>query len=125
LHVILRSKHRGVIIDAEITYLLGGRRDFLTTEVHRGAQRVSFVYLCEVLCVPLWLKRRVQTVGWRHPRTSWSAWTAASRRARNSRRNSTTKGDTSDSASMNVWFHKEVIMRIAANGGKVPAELLD
>jgi hypothetical protein len=32
----------------------------LTTEVHRGihrgAQRVSFVYLCEVLCVPLWLK---------------------------------------------------------------------
>jgi Domain of unknown function (DUF3597) len=35
------------------------------------------------------------------------------------------KGDTSDSASMNVWFHKEVIMRIAANGGKVPAELLD
>jgi 3-oxoacyl-ACP reductase-like protein len=35
------------------------------------------------------------------------------------------KGDTGDSAAMNVWLHKEVIERIAANGGKVPAELLD
>src|SRR4030095_2923857 len=40
------------------------KRDFsLTTEehrgLHRGAQRVSFVYLCEVLCVPLWLNKRV------------------------------------------------------------------
>jgi len=34
-------------------------------------------------------------------------------------------GDTSDSAKMNVWLHKEVIKRIAANGGKVPADLLD
>src|SRR5262245_8456705 len=31
------------------------------------------------------------------------------------------KGDTGDSAAMNVWLHKEVIARIAANGGKVPA----
>lgn len=34
-------------------------------------------------------------------------------------------GDTSDSAKMNIWLHKEVIKRIAANGGKVPANLLD
>jgi len=34
-------------------------------------------------------------------------------------------GDTSDSASMNIWLHKEVIKKLAANGGKVPAELLD
>ena len=34
-------------------------------------------------------------------------------------------GDTSDSAKMNIWLHKEVIKRIAANGGKVPADLLD
>lgn len=34
-------------------------------------------------------------------------------------------GDTSDSASMNQWLHKEVIRQIAANGGKVPANLLD
>jgi len=34
-------------------------------------------------------------------------------------------GDTSDSAKMNVWLHKEVIKQIAANGGKVPANLLD
>jgi 3-oxoacyl-ACP reductase-like protein len=33
-------------------------------------------------------------------------------------------GDTSDSAKMNVWLHKEVIKKIAENGGKVPAELL-
>ena len=30
-----------------------------------------------------------------------------------------------DSAKMNVWLHKEVLARIAANGGNVPANLLD
>ena len=34
-------------------------------------------------------------------------------------------GDMSDSASMNIWLHKEVLKRIAANGGNVPANLLD
>lgn len=34
-------------------------------------------------------------------------------------------GDTGDSAKMNVWLHKEVLRQLAANGGKVPAELLD
>ena len=34
-------------------------------------------------------------------------------------------GDQSDSAKMNVWLHKEVIKKLAANGGKVPADLLD
>jgi len=33
-------------------------------------------------------------------------------------------GDTSDSAKMNIWLHKEVIRKIAENGGKVPKELL-
>jgi hypothetical protein len=33
-------------------------------------------------------------------------------------------GDQNDSASMNVWLHKEVIQRLAENGGKVPQELL-
>jgi len=33
-------------------------------------------------------------------------------------------GDKSDSATMNIWLHKEVIKRIAENGGKVPQELL-
>ena len=30
-----------------------------------------------------------------------------------------------DSAKMNVWLHKTVLVRIAANGGNVPADLLD
>jgi len=30
-----------------------------------------------------------------------------------------------DSAEMNMWLHKEVLERIAANGGNVPANLLD
>lgn len=30
-----------------------------------------------------------------------------------------------DSAKMNVWLHKTVLARIAANGGKVPQSLLD
>ncbi len=34
-------------------------------------------------------------------------------------------GDTNDSASMNVWLHKQVMAKLAANGGKVPPELLD
>jgi len=32
-------------------------------------------------------------------------------------------GDTGDSASMNVWLHKQVMTKLAANGGKVPADL--
>ena len=32
-------------------------------------------------------------------------------------------GDTSDSASMNMWLHKEVMTKFAANGGKLPADL--
>lgn len=30
-----------------------------------------------------------------------------------------------DSAQMNVWLHKTVLARIAANGGNVPQDLLD
>jgi hypothetical protein len=30
-----------------------------------------------------------------------------------------------DSAKMNMWLHKTVLARVAANGGKVPPELLD
>lgn len=33
-------------------------------------------------------------------------------------------GDKNDSATMNIWLHKEVMTKLAANGGKVPAELL-
>jgi len=29
-----------------------------------------------------------------------------------------------DSAKMNIWLHKTVLARVAANGGKVPQELL-
>jgi hypothetical protein len=33
-------------------------------------------------------------------------------------------GDKSDSATMNIWLHKQVLTRLAANGGKVPETLL-
>lgn len=33
-------------------------------------------------------------------------------------------GSTDDSASMNIWLHKQVMQRLAANGGKVPDALL-
>ncbi len=33
-------------------------------------------------------------------------------------------GDESDSATMNIWLHKEVMKKLAENGGKVPAELV-
>jgi hypothetical protein len=32
-------------------------------------------------------------------------------------------GDTNDSATMNIWLHKQVMNKLAANGGKVPADL--
>ena len=32
-------------------------------------------------------------------------------------------GDQSDSAAMNVWLHKQVMQKLAENGGKVPADL--
>lgn len=33
-------------------------------------------------------------------------------------------GSTEDSAAMNIWLHKAVLVRISQNGGEVPAELL-
>ncbi len=32
-------------------------------------------------------------------------------------------GDTNDSAKMNVWLHKQVMRKLAENGGKVPESL--
>lgn len=32
-------------------------------------------------------------------------------------------GDTHDTATMNVWLHKQVMQKLAANGGKVPDDL--
>lgn len=34
-------------------------------------------------------------------------------------------GDPDDSASMNIWLHRQVMNKLAANGGKVPADLKD
>ncbi len=33
------------------------------------------------------------------------------------------KGDTQDSAAMNIWLHKQVMQKLAENGGKVPDSL--
>lgn len=32
-------------------------------------------------------------------------------------------GSTSDSAAMNIWLHKQVMQKLAENGGKVPEDL--
>jgi hypothetical protein len=32
-------------------------------------------------------------------------------------------GDTDDSATMNIWLHKQVMQKLAENGGKVPDDL--
>ncbi len=34
-------------------------------------------------------------------------------------------GDQKDTATMNVWLHKQVLRKLVENGGKVPADLLD
>jgi hypothetical protein len=35
------------------------------------------------------------------------------------------KGELNGSAEMNIWLHRQVMQKLAANGGKVPAELAD
>ena len=32
-------------------------------------------------------------------------------------------GDSNDSASMNIWLHKQIMAKFAANGGKLPPEI--
>lgn len=32
-------------------------------------------------------------------------------------------GDTNDSAAMNVWLHKQIMEKLAAHGGKLPADI--
>ena len=32
-------------------------------------------------------------------------------------------GDSNDSASMNIWLHKQVMTKLAANGGKLPSDI--
>jgi len=32
-------------------------------------------------------------------------------------------GNMQDSATMNIWLHKQVMVKLAENGGKVPPEL--
>ncbi len=32
-------------------------------------------------------------------------------------------GDTNDSATMNVWLHKQIMGKLAANGGKLPDDI--
>jgi hypothetical protein len=34
-------------------------------------------------------------------------------------------GDMNDSAAMNIWLHKQVMTKLAQNGGKVPKEMMD
>ncbi|MDR5771236.1 MULTISPECIES: DUF3597 domain-containing protein [unclassified Caballeronia] len=33
-------------------------------------------------------------------------------------------GDTNDSATMNIWLHKQLMQALAANGGKLPSDML-
>jgi Domain of unknown function (DUF3597) len=32
-------------------------------------------------------------------------------------------GDAHDSATMNVWLHKQIMAKLAANGGKLPSDI--
>jgi hypothetical protein len=32
-------------------------------------------------------------------------------------------GDTNDSATMNIWLHKQMMTQLAANGGKLPSDV--
>ena len=32
-------------------------------------------------------------------------------------------GDTNDSAKMNIWLHQQIMKNLAANGGKLPADV--
>ena len=32
-------------------------------------------------------------------------------------------GDTNDSATMNIWLHRQIMAKLASNGGKLPADI--
>jgi hypothetical protein len=32
-------------------------------------------------------------------------------------------GDSNDTATMNVWLHKQIMVKLAANGGKLPSDI--
>ena len=32
-------------------------------------------------------------------------------------------GDTNDFATMNVWLHKQIMVKLAANGGRLPSDI--
>jgi hypothetical protein len=32
-------------------------------------------------------------------------------------------GDINDSATMNIWLHKQIMQKLAANGGKLPSDI--
>jgi hypothetical protein len=32
-------------------------------------------------------------------------------------------GDTNNSATMNIWLHKQIMTQLAANGGKLPSDI--
>jgi hypothetical protein len=32
-------------------------------------------------------------------------------------------GDTKDTATMNVWLHKQIMVKLAPNGGKLPSDI--
>ncbi len=32
-------------------------------------------------------------------------------------------GDTNDSATMNIWLHKQIMTQLATNGGKLPSDI--
>ena len=32
-------------------------------------------------------------------------------------------GDTNESATMNIWLHKQITGKLAANGGKLPSDI--
>jgi Domain of unknown function (DUF3597) len=32
-------------------------------------------------------------------------------------------GDTNDSATMNIWLHKQIMAQLAANGGRLPSDI--
>jgi hypothetical protein len=34
-------------------------------------------------------------------------------------------GDTNDSAAINIWLHRQIMTKLAQNGGKVPDDLKD
>jgi hypothetical protein len=69
------------------------------------------------------VSKQPQKLDWRHSIVDLMKLLGLDNGLQNRKELAQELGDTGDSAAMNMWLHKQVMAKLAENGGKVPDEL--